>query len=209
LKITVLGATGKTGLEIVRQGLAAGHEISVLARDPQRLGEYLTKVRVVKGDSLDSDAIQNAILGSEAVLSALGQVRGSPPDLLSRSATSIVGAMKKQKINRLIVLANMGSRDPNDRPGLYNRLLLSLLTIFRGSMARDTANETRIISESGLNWTIARASLLTDGPLTKTYKVGSFDRSAGTRVSRGSVADFMISCAVNGNYIRAKPVISE
>lgn len=209
MKLSVFGGTGKTGLEILRQGLAAGHEISALARDPARLREFLPKVRVVKGDSFDSQAVEDAVAGSGAVLSALGHVGGSPPDLLSRSAANIVNAMRKQNVKRFVVLANRAARDPSDRPGLYNRLLLSLLIVFRGQMARDTVQEAKIVSESGLDWTIVRASLLTNGPLTKTYKVGASDRSAGTRISRANVADFMLSCAIRGSYVRAKPIISQ
>lgn len=209
MRLTVFGATGKTGHEILRQGVTAGHEISVLARDPSRLGEFLPKVRVVRGDSFDSPAVEDAVAGSEAVLSVLGHVSSSPPELLSRSVANIVNAMRNQNVKRLVILTNMAARDPADRPGLYNRLLLSLLSIFGGQMARDTAREAKIVFESGLDWTIVRASLLTNGPLTKSYNVGPFDRRARTRISRANVAEFMISCVVTSSYIRAKPVISE
>lgn len=37
MKITVFGATGGTGLQLVEQALAAGHEVTVVVRDPARL----------------------------------------------------------------------------------------------------------------------------------------------------------------------------
>ncbi|WP_157880486.1 NAD(P)H-binding protein, partial [Streptomyces katrae] len=37
MKITVFGATGGVGREVVRQGLAAGHEVTAVVRDPARL----------------------------------------------------------------------------------------------------------------------------------------------------------------------------
>jgi len=209
MKLTVFGATGKTGKEIVRQALALGHEVTVVARDPAKLGEAASKVRVVQGDATDTQVAEQAVAGADAVLSVLGHVRGSPPDVLSKSVSNIVGAMKKENVRRLVVLTNVAARDSSDRPGLYNRLLLGLLTLFRGQMARDTAQEAKIISQSELNWTIVRANLLTDGLLTETYHVGEFDRKAGTRVSRANVAAFMIACATENKYIRAKPLISQ
>ena len=37
MKILVMGASGKTGHEVVRQALAAGHEVTAFVRDPSRL----------------------------------------------------------------------------------------------------------------------------------------------------------------------------
>ncbi len=207
MKLTVFGATGRTGTKVVRQGIAAGHEITAVAREPAKLGE--SKVRALRGDSTNAKTAEEAVAGADAVLSTLGHVRGSPPDLLSKSASNIVSAMSKQNVKRLVVLTNAVARDPTDRPGLYNRLLLTLLTTFRGQMSWDTAEEARIISQSALDWTIVRAVRLTDGPMTKKYHAGPFDQSAGTRISRADAASFMISCATESKYVRAKPLISE
>ncbi len=209
MKLAVFGATGQTGKEIVRQALDAGHEVTAVARDPSRLAETGPKVRVVQGDSMDARVVEEAVTGADAVLSALGHGRNSPPDLLAKSASNIVEAMKKQNVRRIVALANVAARDPGDRLSLYNRFLRILLTLFRGPMARDTAREAEIISESGLDWTIVRANLLTDDPPTRKYRAGEFNGKTGTRVSRANVAAFMISCVVENKYIRAKPVISE
>ncbi len=56
--------------------------------------------------------------------------------------------MKKQNVKRLIVLTNVAARDPSDRPSFYNRVLLTLFTLIRGKIAKDSAEEARIISES-------------------------------------------------------------
>ena len=209
MKLAVFGATGQTGKEIVRQALDAGHEVTAVARDPARLAETGPKVWVVQGDSMDARVVEEAVTGADAVLSALGHVRDSPPDLLAKSASNIVEAMKKQNVRRIVALTNVAARDPGDRLSLYNRFLRILLTLFRGPMARDTAREAEIISESGLDWTIVRANLLTDDPPTKKYRAGKFNGKTGTHVSRVNVAAFMISCVVENKHIRAKPVISE
>lgn len=208
MKLAVFGATGQTGIQIVGQALAAGHEVTAVVRDPAKLGDFRMKVRMVKGDPIEARVVADAVAGADAVLSALGHGRNSPPDMLSKFARSAVGAMKEQNVHRLIVLTNVAARDPTDRPSLYNQFLRTLLTLFAGGMSRDTAEEARIISESGLDWTIVRANLLTNGPLTKRYKAGAFDPSAKARVSRADVADFMLSCAMENKFVRAKPLIS-
>jgi uncharacterized protein YbjT (DUF2867 family) len=58
VRFAVLGATGLTGMEIVKQSLAAGHEITAVARNPAGLGEFQSKVRVVQGDVTDPKIVE-------------------------------------------------------------------------------------------------------------------------------------------------------
>lgn len=53
LKLGVLGASGRTGTEVVRQALDDGHQVTVLVRDPAKLGEFKDRVQVIQGDAMD------------------------------------------------------------------------------------------------------------------------------------------------------------
>jgi len=208
MRLTVLGATGLTGMEIIKQSLVGGHEITAVARNPARLGEFQSRVRVVQGDATDPKAVDEAVAGTEAVLCVLGHAKGSPLDLFSKSASNIIASMRAHGIKRLVVLTNIAVKDPRDSPRLYHRFLRFLLNLTRGQMCRDTVDEAKIISESALDWTIVRAVILTNGPPSGRYRTGMLDHSAGTRISRADVANFMIVCAVESKYIRARPLIS-
>jgi putative NADH-flavin reductase len=209
MKLAVFGATGQTGMEIVRQALELGIEVTAFARDSSKLPNTSSKLLIVQGDSTKSQEVEKAVAGCDAVLSALGHVSGSPPDLLTRSASNIIEAMKKHNVRRLVVLTNAAARDPADHPSLYNRFLRFLLTLSRSTLARDTAREAQIVSESGLDWTIARANLFTKGPPTRKFYAGEFSGKVKSRVSRADVAAFMIACVTENKFVRAKPVISE
>jgi len=208
VKLAVLGATGLTGMEIIKQALADGHEITVVARNPAKLGEFQSKVRVIQGDVTDPKTVDEAVAGADAVLCALGHAKGSPPDLFSKSASNIVTSMNTQGVKRLVVLTNIAVRDPGDSPRPYHRFLRFLLTLTRSQMCKDTVEGAKIISESGVDWTIVRAVILTNEPPTGKYRIGMLDHSTGTRISRTDVANFMIACTVGPKYVRAKPLIS-
>jgi len=208
MRLAVLGATGLTGMEIIKQSVAGGHDITAVARNAARLGEFQSKVRVVQGDATDPKIVDEAVAGAEAVLCALGHAKGSPPDLFSKSASNIVTSMSAHGIKRLVVLTNIAVKDPGDSPRLYHGLLRFLLNLTRGQMCRDTVEEAKIISESTLDWTIVRAVVLSNGSPPGKYRIGMLDHSAGTRISRANVANFMIACAVESKYIRARPLIS-
>jgi len=208
MRFTVLGATGLTGMDIIKQTIAGGNEITALARNPAKLGEFQSKVRVVQGDATDPRKVDEAVAGTDAVLCALGHTKGSPPDLFSKVASNAVTSMRAHGVKRLVVLVNIAVADPGDNPRLYHRFLRFLLNLTRSRMCKDTVEEAKIISESGLDWTIVRAVILTNGPLSGKYRIGMLDHGAGTRISRADVANFMVSCAGESKYVRARPLIS-
>jgi putative NADH-flavin reductase len=208
VKLAIFGATGQTGMEIVKHALASGHEVTAVARTLAKLGEFQSKVKLVQGDVTDPNTVDEATAGVDAVLCALGHAKGSPPDLFSKSSSNIVTAMNSHGVKRLVVLANIAVRDPGDSPRLYHRFLRFLLTLTRSQMCKDTVEGARIISESGVDWTIARAVILTNDPPSGKYRTGMLDNNAGTRISRADVANFMIACAVGAKYVKAKPLIS-
>jgi len=207
MRIAVLGATGQTGMEIIKQALASGNEITAVARNPAKLGEFQSKVRVVQGDATDPKTVDEAVAGTDAVLCALGHAKGSPPDLFSKFASNAVASMPAHGVKRFVVLVNIAVKDPGDSPRLYHRFLRFLLNLTRSRMCKDTVEEAKIISESGLDWTIVRAVVLTNGPPSGKYRVGMLDHTAGTRISRADVANFMIACARESKYVRARPVV--
>ena len=72
MRILVLGATGRTGGKLVAAALAAGHDVSALVRDPERLGQEAGHLRIVTGTAEDTQAMERACAGQQAVLCALG-----------------------------------------------------------------------------------------------------------------------------------------
>src|SRR6266496_6376610 len=72
MKLVVLGATGGTGLEVVRQALQRGHSVTALVRSPDRLKSFGGQIAVKQGDLLSSADLQQVIQGHDAVLSCFG-----------------------------------------------------------------------------------------------------------------------------------------
>ncbi|MDF3146555.1 NAD(P)H-binding protein, partial [Streptomyces sp. T21Q-yed] len=72
MKLTVFGATGGTGKEIVRQALDAGHQVTAVVRDPARFTVTGEQLEVFRADLADPQALRPAVAGRDAVLSGLG-----------------------------------------------------------------------------------------------------------------------------------------
>lgn len=164
MKLLVLGATGGTGREIVRQAAAAGHGVAALVRSRASAASALPGIELVEGDARDQAALERALDGCGAVASALGT--GVSPfrkvTLLSDSTRALVAAMRQQAVRRLVCITGIGAGDSRGHGGvLYDRLLLPVLL---RTVYADKDRQEQIVRDSGLEWVIVRPSLLKDGP---------------------------------------------
>ena len=90
MKLTVIGPTGATGEQIVRQVLASGYEVTTVARRPEAVALTDPHLRVVRGDVLDPASLGEGIVGADAVLSALGSRQANRPTTVYSTGTAAV-----------------------------------------------------------------------------------------------------------------------
>jgi putative NADH-flavin reductase len=191
MKLVVLGATGGTGLEIVRQAVERGHSVTVFVRNPEGLKQLAGQVSIVQGDLLNSAELGRVIAGHDSVLSGFGPrlpVSKAGARLLQQFAATLTDAMQHSDTRRVIVLSVAFLFKDSIIPPAY---LLGRL-LFPGIVADSSAMEN-IVQRSGLDWTLVRPPELTDKPYTGKYRVreGHLPRF-GFSISRADVADFML-----------------
>ena len=75
MKLLIIGGTGGTGRQLIRQALELGHQVTALVRKPQKLKITQPNLHVIKGNVLDLEMVEQIVAGQEAVLSALGHKR--------------------------------------------------------------------------------------------------------------------------------------
>src|SRR6478735_2644063 len=191
MKLLVLGGTGGTGRQLVAQGLAAGHDVTVLARNRARVTTEHPRLRVIEGGVDDSRALNAATAGQEAVISAIGRGKTSKADgLMERGVTAILSAMTQAGVRRLLLESALGVGDSYaDSPILAKMFFLTLL---RGIYADKWIGDD-MVRNSALDWTIVQPAVLTDGPLTRQYRAGEHLALTGMpSVSRADVAHFIL-----------------
>ncbi|MEV4536499.1 SDR family oxidoreductase [Asanoa sp. NPDC049518] len=204
MRIAVFGATGGTGRQVIQQACAAGHEVVAVVRDPDRLGESLPRLSVVRADVMDPATFTSAIEGCDAVVSALGSRAGRVPTTICADGTaSIVRAMRTAGVGRLVVVSAGTVTTAGDGP--LTRLVLKPLLgrLFAHTIA-DKRRMEEAVRASGLQWMIVRPPRLTDGPRTGAYRsaVGRNVRGA-LRVSRADLAHFILQCLQDHRSVNA------
>ena len=154
MRIVVFGAAGGTGRELVKQGLAGGHEIIT----------------------------ETVLQGVDGTFKSQG--------LVSRALAKVLPAMRAAGVQRMILVSAFGVGDSRREAPLVPRILYALLLrdIFADKLAAEES-----LRASGLEWTIVRPVLLTDGAMTGSYRVGEHLSLRGLpKVSRADVAHFII-----------------
>jgi putative NADH-flavin reductase len=201
LKLVVLGATGGTGLELVRQAVERGHAVTAFVRSPERLVQFRGQIKVIQGDLLNSDRLQQVIQDHDVVLSGLGPrvpISAADSNLLERFALALTTTMPRAGVRRVIVASVAFLFKDSVFPPAY---LLGRL-FFPGIVADASAME-RIFANTALDWTVVRPPQLTDKPYTGKYRVREDHLPRfGVNVSRADVADLMIKLAETGASIR-------
>jgi putative NADH-flavin reductase len=208
MKIVVFGASRGVGLEVVRQALDANHVVTAFVRSPEKLTATHANLIVFKGDSMDAAAVDQAIAGQEAVISALAPTRPPVPHMMEISAKNIVAGMKKHGVCRLVSTTGAGVRQPEDRPKFSDHFFGFLLNLLAKDVVLDSAANVKVIQASDLDWTVVRYPRLMDGEHTGRYRVGFVNHESGTQLSRADGADFLLKELSARTWLRKLPVVS-
>jgi putative NADH-flavin reductase len=194
MKLTVFGATGGIGQEIVRQALSAGHRVTAVVRDPARLSVTGDGLEVFRADLTDPRALRPAVAGRDAVLSGLGARSRKDAGVATRLTRTVLGAMEAEGVRRLLVVsaAPVGPEPVGD--GLLDRIARRLVSAILRDVYADLRAMEAELDRSSTDWTVVRPPRLQDKPLTGTYRtvVGGFPPH-GRFISRADVAHAMLA----------------
>jgi putative NADH-flavin reductase len=208
MKITIFGATGRTGQPLVKQALSNGLEVTACIRNPAKMTLLHERLTLVPGELYDAVAVARAIEGSEAVLSVLGPDPHNTPDALETGMLNILTAMQAYDVRRIILLAGANVPDPNDRPQLLFKAMMALHKAIAGEERDDSQRAIELVRAARLDWTVVRAPMLTDSPATGQIRAGYVGTGVGMRLSRADAASFMLAQLHDRTFIRKSPLIS-
>ncbi|MEB8341608.1 NAD(P)-dependent oxidoreductase [Streptomyces endophyticus] len=198
MKLTVFGATGGIGQEIVKQALEAGHEVTAVVRDPARLTVTGERLEVARADLKDPESLRPAVAGRDAVLSGLGARRRADAGIATELTRSVLKALEAEGVRRLVVVSAAPVGPLPENPPLSDRIARKIV----GAVLKDiyvdlTAMEAEL-ARSATDWTSVRPPRLQDKPVTGSYRtvVGGFPR-AGHFAGRADVAHAMLAMVDN------------
>jgi putative NADH-flavin reductase len=162
---------------------------------------------IVVGDATDVRALEVAIGGKDAVLSALGAGNSLRSSIASRAIAALIPAMRAQALRRVIFLSSFGVGESFENASLLQRI--AYRTMLRQIFA-DKAKADAMLRASGLDWTLVYPTLLTNGARAGRYRVGEQLAMKGmASISRADVAAFMLAQLAADDWRCRTAVISD
>ncbi|MFF6994318.1 NAD(P)-dependent oxidoreductase [Streptomyces sp. NPDC008313] len=194
MRLTVFGATGGIGQEIVRQALDAGHHVTAVVRDPARLTVTGARLEVFRADLTDPEAVRPAVAGRDAVLSGLGARTRRDAGVATRLTRTVLRAMEAEGTRRLLVVSAAPVGPEPEGEGPLDRVARGIVS----AVLKDTYADLRAmeaeLTRSATDWTVVRPPRLRDSPLGGTYRTvvgGSPPKSRF--IGRADVAHAMLA----------------
>ncbi|MEV6911206.1 NAD(P)H-binding protein [Amycolatopsis sp. NPDC051071] len=209
MKLTVLGATGGIGTEVVKQALAAGHHVTAVVRDPSRLTVEGALLEIVVAGLSEHGALTEAVAGRDAVISALGAPDRKPTTVVTEGAHAALAALRSSGVRRLLVVTASGPFVDGD--GFFTRNLVKpILGQVLKNNFHDMVAAERVVTASELDWTIVRPPRLLNGPQTGAIAARTDGNVRGSfSINRADVADYLLRAALDDTLIRQTVSIAQ
>ncbi len=208
-KLVVIGATAKSSQELIWQALAAGYQVTGVARNPTQIELRHERLRILQGDVYDANSMAAALDGDETVISMVGP-RVDPTrevtsmDLFTKGTANIIAAMKKKGNRRLLVASSLGvenqSKIPRDKP-LANDPSVMWLWNSRLLYADMKAMED-LVRASGLEYVIFRPGFIIEQPARRDLQFAVNQESPkGRMITYADFAEFVLEQVDGRKYI--------
>ena len=188
MRIAIVGATGLVGIRILSESLDRGHEVTAINRNPEGVPMH-PKLRAAKGDVAAPEELASLITGHDAVISAFNPGK----DESGTGARSIIDAVKRSGVNRLLVVGGAGSLEVAPGKRLVDQPDFPVQ--WKDGALKTAAFLEQLRGEAELDWAfVSPAAMLAPGQRTGKYRVGGDQLlTDGDGESRISLEDYAVA----------------
>ncbi len=110
MKILFIGASGMLGMPVAKELLKAGFDLTLLARDENKLKGIFPGVKILKGDIMDQASLEKAFTGQQTIymnLSVDQSSRQNDPQTERNGLINIIAAAKATGITRISCISSL------------------------------------------------------------------------------------------------------
>ncbi|WP_315768063.1 MULTISPECIES: NAD(P)-dependent oxidoreductase [unclassified Bradyrhizobium] len=163
MKIAVTGASGNAGSRITAELARRGHQITAIARNPEKIAE-LPNVTPVRGDANDRGELARLWTGHDVAISSIHFLVSDPE--------ALIGAAKDARVGRYLVVGGAGSLEV--APGVRLVTTPSFPPQYKAEAEKGAAFLDRLRQEKELNWTfLSPSAMFVPGERTGKFRLGT------------------------------------
>ena len=199
----IFGATGRVGSAAVRIALERDLDVIAVARNPHKLAMTHERLRVIPGDTLDSESVAATLdeargLGATAVVMVVGANPLKASTVVTETVRNITEAMPKVNLSRYLGISGTAQM-PATRLGRVSQAAIKLFI----KAARDHQGAYDILTPTALDYVLAGCPYIKDGQGRGSWveEPGRFPGGFKT-ITPPDVADFLITELTRHRYSR-------
>ncbi|MBQ1041636.1 MULTISPECIES: NAD(P)-dependent oxidoreductase [unclassified Micromonospora] len=203
MRLVVFGANGPTGRLATEMAMSRGHDVTAVTRRPESFPLRGESLRVVGADVLDAAAVDAAVAGQQAVISALGvPYTKETVRTYSQGAANMIAAMRAHGLRRLVCVTSTGTSGEHaeGETFTFKKIIAPILLRMGRTVYDDMARMEKVVAESGLDWTVIRPAGLFDGDGVTDYRAEP-RRLPGRFTSRTDLADLLVREATEDIHV--------
>ncbi|MDW7616900.1 NAD(P)-dependent oxidoreductase [Peribacillus simplex] len=191
MKIGIIGASGKAGSMILKEGLTRGHEVTAIVRDQAKV--QIQGASVQEKDLFDLKA--EDIKAFDVVVNAFGAAPGKE-HLHVDAGKILIDAMKGAPQTKLIVVGGAGSLFVDEAKTIRVLETPEFPKEYFATASNQSKNLEDLNNATGIQWTFISPSAFFDpqGNRTGEYKLGKDNLLVNSKgESYVSYADFAVA----------------
>ncbi len=200
MRIALFGATGGTGRAVIDQALRAGHQVTALARDVDKL-PLEDGLTVLQGDAMVAEDVARTLADAHAVVVALGNSqnafammfgarRTTPRDICEAGTRNILESLGDRDDRPVIIVSAFGVGDTRDKLPFVFKLFYRL---FLREQIADKERQEALLKASTANYVVIQPVALTDKPALGKWTATLDGTLGGSEVSRLDLAAVILS----------------
>ena len=208
MTVTIFGATGIVGRQLVRQAILQGFSVKAFGRDILTAGIVENdRLQLIPGAVFDAGQVKDAIKGSEAVLSALGGAHNMVDRTRSLGMKQIVTQMETLGVKRIVAVGNFGLLDNEEDDAIMNSPVYPAELL---AVAKEHYKAYEHLKNSSLEWTLVCPHDIVDGDASGIYNTAAEQLPSPDNgsIRSGDLAAFMVKELKKNEYIKKRVGIS-
>ncbi len=208
MTVTIFGATGMVGLQLVKHALHKGFTVKAFGRNVFTTAfPNNENLELIQGAMFDEEQVRLAVKDSDAILSALGGAYNGTDKSRSLGMKNIVEQMEKEDIKRIIAVGGMGILDAPGGGLLMDEKYYPPEYI---PVSMEHFEAYQMLKNSTLNWTMVCAPEIVNAEVSGMYETAADINPTQSRykINVGDLSLFMLKELEKNAYSKKRVGIS-